>query len=498
MIKNKNGGLTIGLVAGATAILLGGVYALKSWSALQPTEENFDAAARKILESRKILRVENGFGDLVNQPCIKIPRHPKPDASSRAKNALAWHMDFLPDTEQSDRRKKQLRQLDALSAVGLLDKSLATALIEDQEREVVRYRLTEQGWLAAAYTKDGSCFEYGKPRYQGISRFEQKAFPIADASEVYEVHARIGLDSEAGLASWARDPRVRAEFPEIDKLLHGREYTVHLVPGDAGWVEYRSKAGNKRADNANSVSPEKLAELEQKMAARVEELNALAPPTVDEVKTLLEKSHGVGEQKSPWPIPCINLPGSEKLPVDKKLFSGFPKRQYAVAIFPNKERRPGDRVARKTVPYLEKLEQLGVLKMRTESNVPGVGKDKDSVYDAYIYELSEEYKNRIHSFYTTCFPLGGNSVEFVDVQVAETDQWGRPFSSLRYKLKVLYKNPPDWLQNPTLLGGWPELRNTLEFGMACEGDFGFNREDRDKHGGIGSCWPAFDSYYSNY
>ena len=98
----------------------------------------------------------------------------------------------------------------------------------------------------------------------------------------------------------------------------------------------------------------------------------------------------------------------------------------------------------------------------------------------------------------TCFPLGKSTVEFVDVQIAENDENGFPNSSFRYKLKVMYKEPPAWMNDPVLKDTWTDLRGVIENGRACDGQFGFDRKTRKMHSGAGSCWWAFDSYYENY
>ena len=41
-------------------------------------------------------------------------------------------------------------------------------------------------------------------------------------------------------------------------------------------------------------------------------------------------------------------------------------------------------------------------------------------------------------------------------------------------------------------------KDTLEKGIACEGEFQFNKKDRRSEAGAGTCWYAFDSYYENY
>ncbi len=395
-------------------------------------------------------------------------------------------------------REKQLRQFDALTKVGLLKKFHTTIKLNGEMREVNRYSLTEKGWAASDYTRDMSCFAYGAARYLGISGVEPKVIRTQAGLELYEVRARVGLGSEADLAPWARDQEVQAEFSDITKNLDGKEFAVLLVRGGGEWVDYQSMLRDKARKSATTHPNPSRSEhphVSDEVKRKINELNALPAPTVDEVKKLLQVMHGVG-RKDPWPIPCLYLPGSEKLPVDKELFGYYPSH-YSVAIFTSKNRSAYDRVSKKTIPYLNMLEQLGILTKHAAQNVPGTGRDV-GWFDAYIYELTPAYQNRTDSRYPYCFPLGDPTVEFVDLQIAEKDEFGFPNSSFRYKLKVMYKTPPAWMSDPLLRERWPELQGVTEHGMACQGKFGFDRKTRDEHSGSGSCWWAFDSYYENY
>jgi len=49
------------------------------------------------------------------------------------------------------------------------------------------------------------------------------------------------------------------------------------------------------------------------------------------------------------------------------------------------------------------------------------------------------------------------------------------------------------MKSPKLVDAWRELRDSLDRGRACEGEFEFNRTTRQPQSGSGSCWWAFDS-----
>jgi hypothetical protein len=502
-MKQRTIVITAGIFLGLILVFAVVSHSSSKWETTRPTKENFDKAVRIIWEKDIGARNYNAFADPANPLCISVPLYPAPDARSRAQQPLAGHLDFILGTTQTEDRKHQLRQLDALCKVGLMEKSYITANLNNKNVPVTRYKLTVKGWAASVYSGDPSnCFVYGSPSYLGISRYEQIKFNEQTGFELYEVHAKSGLGSDADLAPWARDQELKTAFPDIAENLKGQEFTVLLVRSENGWVDYQTmvqdearKKAPKSADHANSERPP----MPDKMKRRIDELNSLPPPTIDEVKKRLQMAHGVDHKDPwrPWPTPCIDLPGSEKLPVDKQLFTYDPPH-YSVAIFSNKERTEYDRVANKTIPYLNMLERLGILKKHAKSRILGEGKESKTLFDAYLYELSPSYESRIDTTDPVCFPLGEPSVEFVDIRIAEKDVNGYPNSSFRYKLKVMYKNPPAWMTDPSLMSEWSELRGVLEHGMACEGEFGFDRKTRDMYSGAGSCWWAFDSYYENY
>lgn len=485
---------------GIGLISIGQVYAADKGPATQPTIELFDNVVRDIWEKRnRSQQASRRIGEKTTSLCITAPPYLSPDARSKAQSPLAWHMDFFSDTPTPKNREHQFRQLDALVKVGLLKKSSTTIDSHGEARKVIRYGPTAKGWAASGYKGERSCFAYGTSSYLGVTGFEPKVVHNQAGIELYEVHVKTGIGSADDLAPWAKDPELQDSFPEIKENVKGREFVVLLVRGGGEWVDYETvlKEGVLKKTPTPPRSTQPIARpFPDDVKRQMAELDALPPPTVDEVKKVLEKTHGVG-QAMPWPIPCLDLPGSEKLPVDKELFGRNPSR-YSVAIFTNKARTANDIVATKTIPLMNTLQQLGILRKVAAKRMLSGGRGAPAEFDADIYELTPAYENRIGSRYPACLPLGDPTVEFIDVQVAEKGELGYYGSSFRYKLKVVFKNPPAWMSDPALRAGWPELRGVTEQGMACEGTFGFNRKTRDKSGGGGSCWWAFDSYYENY
>ena len=308
--------------------------------------------------------------------------------------------------------------------------------------------------------------------------------------DLYQVHIKSGLKSSSELVNWANHPAILAAFPEIDEQLTGTEFSTYVLFKDGEWIK---SGGQKKAGRAPRPIPDELKE-------RNTEFLKLPSPTVEEVKKILAESHGVN-QKRPWPIPCVDLPGGSKLPVDKTLFGYYPVH-YSVAIFNNKKRRKNDPIVTKTLPYLNRLEQFGILQKR-KGGVEGKGKDAGKVYTADVYELSEIYRDKLDDRYAKCLPLGKPSVEFVELKILPTSPSQIPGRliehqpAFQYKLRVFYRNPPEWMNDAGLTGWWGEMKGTITHGFACKGSFNFDRIKRERKSGSGSCWWAFDSY-QNY
>jgi hypothetical protein len=490
------------LIGGVALVAAAGAgYGVYQWQAARPSEGNFDKAMRALFAKGPADRLGRSTGNVVREACVTIPMHPAPDARSKSSRPLAWHMDFLVDAPASPARAQQLRQLDALAKAGLLVKEAAAIESNGEIKAVNRYSLTETGWAVSGSERGASCLVYGTPQYLGITRFAPKAVSTEAGLEVYEVHAKAGFRSVSELQPWAQDPEVMAAFPDIREYVDGKDLAVLMVRGGGNWVDYQSLLRTMRpgrADTAQLSEPEReaMARMEKEREKIIAAARELASPTVDEIKALLSARYGPGADRT-WPAACLELPGNEKLPVDKSL-STYQPAHYAVAIFQNKERKSYDRVAGKTLPYLEMLERLGVVSKREELNVPGERRDKGAVFYAHVYELAPAYASHLDPEQADCFPLGEPTVEFVDVSVAEPDLSWSVNPRVSYKLRIRYPEPPTWMRDPALQAGWDELRHALERGRACDGRFEFDKAKRELMAGGGSCWWAFDSYYENF
>ncbi|MDR2112576.1 MAG: hypothetical protein LBQ62_05690 [Candidatus Accumulibacter sp.] len=499
-MNKRPAGIAIGAFFWMSLVSVEGTYALEANQSIK----DIDEVARVIWEKREGINISL-YGEPNHPLCVYIPSRPEPDAKSIAKHPMARHFDFISDKPLTKDREIQLRQLDALNKAGLLEKFSTVANIGGEMKKVIRYRLTEKGWSASSYSKRyPACFVYGIPRYLGTAGTPAMIGKHGGGG-IYEVRGKVGLGSEAELAPWAKSLEIRSVFQEINEKIGGQEHSVRIYRDGNEWFDADDILnGRARKKNPRSISRE-LEQEKSDALKRAHENSELAAPTIDEIQESLLEKFG-----DPGPSACLHLPSSGKLPVDKTFYRFNPDRSqdYAVAIFTNKDRTPYDRVSRKTIPYLNMLERLGILTKHAESNVPGEGREKGKLFDALIFELTPQYKNRIDPRHRDCFPLGKPTVEIVDIQVGKIvniqlgdGQYGGSFLSdlnFRFKLRVMYKNPPAWMNDPMLMSNWSELKGVIERGWACDGEFSFDRKTRKTGSGNGSCRWAFDSYYDNY
>jgi len=494
----KRGAILLGALIAMAAFGLGIRWVYPRYKASRPNLENFGVAVRTLWAAGQQSDDDPDFRKLRKDLCVWPSTYPEPDARSRAKLPLAWHLDFRADLPNVE-RQSQLKQFDALSQAGLLSRTPVFVRVGDVDVPFIRYRLTTRGWAASSYGRSGACLVYGYQHEPVISGFERKQLPGQPRRDWYEVKGTYGAGPVEDIAEWARSDEMRTAFPEIQKQLAGNSLMVWFTWDKNRWVSSQefSVAGKPSSQGNEPQSPAAIRQQHHEEGGReVAQLEVLRPPTVVEVKNLLNGTYGES-QKTRSTLECLDLPApGGKLPVDKDLSTSSP-RHYAVAIFRNKDRPPYDRVAKRTRPYLERLLQIGVMTKSIRADVTGTEANANALFDADVYELAAPYAGSIDREFWHCLPLGTPSVEFVDVQVAAQDSHGMPDSSLRYKLRIHYKSPPPWAKEPMAVAGWAELRGALEEGRACDGRFHFDRRTRTMVAGGGSCWWAFDSYAEN-
>jgi hypothetical protein len=488
----------IGLVGVASVILLGvgASWAIDRHMAAKPSVKNFEMAAAGLFDKRRHDDDDHGFRTEQATLCVPLPWYPEPDARPKVRYPLAWYMDFRAG-EPSPARRGQLKQLDALSSVGLLSK-VAVAPAGDATQPVSRYRLTSKGWAASNWKNQAPCLIYGHQHRPVVTGFERKQLPGLPNREWYQVAGTSGAGSLQDLVEWARSEEVRSAFPEIARQLAGVPFQMILTWDGKQWVDVQtflqrqnSAQGHGDADARQQSEPP----IDEATKRELAQLRKMSPPTVEEVKSILVGTYG-DRQTRRSTLECIALPqaGSSRLPVDKELTpwnKGYGR--YAVAIFTNKSRPAYDLVPKRTLPYLELLQALGVMTKRSQQGIPGDGAEAGKQFDADVYELAPPFAKAMDTELSHCLPLGKPTVEFVSVELSTRDEFGVPASYVRYKLRIRYESPPSWVKELPV-AGWAEVQSALQHGRACDGRFHFDRRERALVAGGGSCWWAFDSY----
>lgn len=420
------------------------------------------------------IRQELAHRERSSQPryCLYLPvSSPAPDARSRLQR-FGWHADYLKVAPQKPRREQQLAQLNALASVGVLNVEEVTLRGADAAGQPAwRYSLSVQGWKESR--RPSECLQYGTPSVQQI--VEQRDMELRGA-KVRVVRARVAPQRET-MPFWARDARVLAAFPQLARDAAGQEEEFALQWRDGGWQRFQETGTAAPAVRALSGEEQ----------SRWKKLAALPDATREELVAQISQFP---------PRSCLHLPGSEKLPADR-VFYADGQKPYRFAIYQDKPRRPWDRVATKTLPLVDRLLQAGALVSLPDQEIPGEGPDRGQVFKATVYALSPVLR-ALQDPRTACVSLGPLSNDIVDLQYRATDAFGYPNASFSYRKVVRHKSPPAALIQPALLAAWPDLQGALAKGIACEGEFQFDKETRQSMGGAGSCWDAFDSYYENY
>lgn len=475
----------IGGILGAVAVAGAVAYGVHHWQVSRPSKVNLEKVARSIWAHSS--RSDGGriFVSPRGVVCLPLPQDTPPDSNSKARWGMSWHMDFLDQAAASPARQKHLARLDALVSADLLLRKSVSVATPSGPQVTHRYVLSDAGWAAMPYDlqREGACFVFARTQYLRTTEIEEveSRDPQAQESKVFRVTARVGVASAAELQPWTRDPKMMSLFPEIQQALDGRDFVVQVSRNQGEWVNHNEILEAKR-------HPERAAYMAQlptqaEIDQAFEAMRKLPAPTREELIALLQKQHGHGRTDDG--LGCVPLPGSEKLPVDQKMDS-TPSIPYRVAISNNIDRKPYDLVSKRTQPYLNRLEQLGVL-VKVPDGAPGTYLATD------FYELAPTYVESLYRPFGDCLAVGPPLVEMVDLQVFEEDALGRPGTSFQYKLRLTYPDHPEWMNDPVLFSQWSELRGLLERGMACDGRFDFDREKREMGSGVGTCWPAFDS-----
>jgi hypothetical protein len=476
----------IGGILGSFAFAGAVAYGIHYWQSSRPTKANLEEVARSIWTQASRTDGSYSFVAPRDEACLQLPRDTAPESSSKTRRDMSWHMDFLDQAAATPAREKHLAKLNALVSADLLTRQPITLTTPSGPQAAHRYRLSNAGWAATSYASQraGACFVYARTRYLGTTGIEplNTPNPQLQQDKVYKVTSRVGVASVAELQPWARDPQLMGLFPEIQQTLDGRDHVVLISRSQNKWVNHLDLLEARRyPERAARKLPSPTKE---QIDDALEAMRKLPAPTPEELIGQLKQKHGHGKPGA-WPGGCVPLPGSEKLPVDQK-WRGTAAMLYRVAISNNIDRKPHDLVSKRTQPYLNRLEQLGVL-VKVPDGAPGTYLATD------FYELAPPYLDSLHRQHGDCLVLGAPQVEVVDLQIFEEDAWGMPDTAFQYKLRLTYPEHPRWMDDPVMLSQWTELKGLVERGTACNGKFKFDRQTREAVAGSGSCWPAFES-----
>ncbi len=420
-------------------------------------------------ESSVQLPVEADFVEAVKHDqstridyCLGLPvDYPPPTTRSKLRK-FGWHADYVKDAARGPDGAKQLMELDALAAVGLLQKGeVSVAIAGSLPQPAWRYQLTAKGW---AHLDDRrSCFPYGKASVLGFVGGDDGLYVESSFQRV----VRVGLSGPNALPLWARKPRVQQAFPQIARQLDGQVIRMTLERRDGRWksVDEGDFPGLRFA----SLSPE--------ARRRAQSYADLPDPTRSELEGKLSLS--------PERI-CLALPGSGKLPVDKL----FPGDRYTFGIYLNKPQRPSsDAIVAKTLPMVERLVAAGGLVRLRDEPVVDDAADKGKSLNIAVYALAPQLQILLRD---NCISLGPVTHQFVDIQYKKFDLDRRRLPSFSFKKILRLNSPPSVLADAALQAAWPDLRGALELGLACMGEFDFKKDTRETGSGAASCWYTFD------
>ena len=209
-----------------------------------------------------------------------------------------------------------------------------------------------------------------------------------------------------------------------------------------------------------------------------------------EARQAIEKIHGAAAASADAQS-CLHLPGHPDWPVDEEL-SAQPAR-YSVALYAQAERAPESRVVTRTLPYLQRLKELGVLHSERRSISARRGPQAGQMVEADVYELTPAMQPAQHRDYAWCLPLGEPKLDIIDLDIAPPSASYGLLPRFRYRLLRTYPHPPDWAQRSDLQARWPELRDALARGQFCEGEFTYDMARHETAGGGARCRWAYDA-----
>lgn len=455
---------------------------------LESKEQAIFKAIKKEENLRPHYTYESQIANTVRKTqCLRVPHGAHKGIRNSKLRPFKWVIDIPREGGNNPRDLEKIVKLNALVEVNLLSKEAIIAPIQGVDTAVNRYRLTHKGWAASTGKKNsGACFDLGKVQYLSVTSVENKEIRVSSSEKVTVDVAIVivGFAPDHAIPEWASHPAIRKAFPIVTKLVEGEKKTLYMNQVNGQWREYLPPRSIKRMQKSGRGRSSTYVEPATSLADRKIFVDALHGPVY---KERLSGNWG-----------CIELPSnpsSKTGRVDNDLTNDN-SRKYQVAIYDNQNRGAWDTAETITRPLLKRLESAGLLTSSYDASIPGRSNGKNVHNSGIIFALSPNYLHIIDKK-RGCISLGSAEIEIIDIKVVDggdNGTWARP-DSARYKFIAKYPDPPAWAKDPVLQVWWPDLKNALKHGRACEGNIAVDLNDKRgfREGPISSCWWAFNS-----
>ncbi len=357
-----------------------------------------------------------------------------------------------------------------------------------------RFRLSRQGWASSGWDSQPHCFELGWRHYLGLTGWHSETPDSNLERSYYAVRVRTG-PSASQTPYWASHPAVQRAFADtLGRALRPEIRQIVLVREASGWAGQQTRGRAARSESGWKYWQRELEILYGKAQRQLLlawiALRGGGAPSQNEARQAIEKIHGAAAASADAQS-CLHLPGHPDWPVDEEL-SAQPAR-YSVALYAQAERAPESRVVTRTLPYLQRLKELGVLHSERRSISARRGPQAGQMVEADVYELTPAMQPAQHRDYAWCLPLGEPKLDIIDLDIAPPSASYGLLPRFRYRLLRTYPHPPDWAQRSDLQARWPELRDALARGQFCEGEFTYDMARHETAGGGARCRWAYDA-----
>ena len=487
---------------------LAALTALLWWMALAwlPTAPSFDWAVREILAHNARGAAPFDPRPLLpglEQSCLTLDELPAPDGRSVSASGMAWHEDFideaarpqaqLPAPQPSSGRR--LEQLRALADAGMLERTRIHMPISGVSYPATRFRLSRKGWESSGWGNPPECLSLGWRSYMGLSGWRDEQPDSNLERSYYVVNMHTALDARQ-LPYWAVQPAIQRAFADkLTQALLPESRQMILVREASGWAGMQLRERAARTESGWKYWQREARVLYGKLHRQaLLGWNALLgkdAPGEAQIRQIIEKLHGASAPGADARH-CLGLPAPPAWPVDEELPAQPPR--YSVAVYAQQAaREPGSRVLTRTQPYLQRLAALGVLRSERRTITARHGPQSGQPVQADVYELAEALQSAQSPAQAGCLLLGQPHIDIVSLEIAPASAATSDLlPRFRYRLLLTYPSPPAWAQRHEWQAGWPELRDALERGQACEGEFAYDSARHEHGAGVSHCRWAFD------